>query len=61
MPIGLSPGLYTASITATSIPDPESEDQTTVSKTITINIDVEDTSAVWVSDEDADQSFLPGR
>ena len=60
MPIGLSPGLYTASITATSIPDPESEDQTTVSKTITINIDVEDTSAVWVSDEEADQSFLPG-
>ena len=60
MPIGLSPGLYTASITATSIPDPESEDQTTVSKTITINVDVEDTSAVWVSDEDADQSFLPG-
>ena len=54
MPVGLSPGLYTASITATSINDP------TVSKEITINVDVEDTSAVWVSDEDADQSFLPG-
>ena len=54
MPVGLSPGLYTASITATSINDP------TVSKEITINVDVEDTSAVWVSDENADQSFLPG-
>ena len=54
MPVGLSPGLYTASITATSVDDP------TVSKSITINIDVEDTSAVSVSDEDADQSFLPG-
>jgi len=54
MPIGLAPGLYTARITATSLDDP------TVSKQITINVDVEDTSAVSVSDEDADQSFLPG-
>ena len=54
MPIGLAPGLYTARITATSVDDP------TVSKQITINVDVEDTSAVSVSDEDADQSFLPG-
>ena len=54
MPVGLAPGLYTARITATSVIDP------TVTKQVTINVDVEDTSAVSVSDEDADQSFLPG-
>ena len=54
MPVGLAPGLYTARITATSVVDP------TVTKQVTINVDVEDTSAVSVSDEDADQSFLPG-
>ena len=54
MPIGLAPGLYTAKITATSKVDP------TVSEDLTINVDVEDTSAVSVSDEDAGQSYLPG-
>ena len=54
MPIGLAPGLYTAKIIATSV------DDNTITKQITINVDVEDTSAVSVSDEDADQSYLPG-
>ena len=54
MPVGLAPGLYTARITATSVDDPMAKEQ------ITINIDVTDTAAVWVSDEDADQSYIPG-
>ena len=54
MPVGLAPGLYTARVTATSLDDP------TVSKQLTINVDVTDTSAVFVSDEDADQSYIPG-
>ena len=54
MPVGLAPGLYTARITATSVTD------ASVSKQLTINVDVEDTSAVSVSDEDSDQSYLPG-
>jgi hypothetical protein len=59
MPVGLSPGLYTAKVIATSIP--KIDDPTpTVTKQITINIDVTDTAAVWVSDEDADQSYIPG-
>ena len=54
MPVGLAPGLYTARVTATSVDDP------TVSEQLTINVDVTDTSAVFVSDEDADQSYIPG-
>jgi len=54
MPVGLSPGLYTARITASSI------DDSTVKEQITINIEVTDTAAVSVSDEDADQSYIPG-
>ena len=54
MPVGLFPGLYTARITASSVDDP------TVMKQITINVDVIDTAAVSVSDEDADQSYIPG-
>ncbi|MFL2968995.1 MAG: hypothetical protein ACJZ6A_07615 [Candidatus Poseidoniaceae archaeon] len=54
MPVGLAPGLYTARITATSIDDPMVKEQ------LTINVDVTDTAAVWVSDEDADQSYIPG-
>ena len=54
MPVGLAPGLYTARVTATSLDDPM------VSKQITINVDVIDTSAVWVSDEDSEQSYIPG-
>jgi len=54
MPVGLAPGLYTARITATSVDDPMVKEQ------LTINVDVTDTAAVWVSDEDADQSYIPG-
>ena len=54
MPVGLAPGLYTARVTATSLDDP------LVSKQITINVDVIDTSAVWVSDEESEQSYIPG-
>ena len=63
MPVGLSPSLYTARVTATSIPDVDEDGmplQQTVTKQITINVDVLDTSAVSVSDEDADQSYIPG-
>ena len=54
MPVGLSPGLYTARVTATSLDDP------TVMEQITINVDVTDTAAVSVSDEESDQSYIPG-
>ena len=54
MPVGLAPSLYTARITATSIDDPS------VTEQITINVNVVDTSAVSVSDEEADQSYIPG-
>ena len=54
MPIGLAPSLYTATIVATS------EDDPSVSESVTINIDVMDTSAVSVSDRTAEQSYIPG-
>ncbi len=54
MPVGLAPGLYTARIDVTSLDDPSVMEQ------VTISIDVTDTAAVWVSDEEADQSYIPG-
>ncbi|RJU88433.1 MAG: hypothetical protein DWC02_01690 [Candidatus Poseidoniales archaeon] len=54
MPIGLAPGLYTARITASSIDDPSVQEQ------ITINVEVTNTSSAGVSDEVADQSYIPG-
>ncbi|HIL65081.1 MAG TPA: hypothetical protein EYG33_02825 [Candidatus Poseidoniales archaeon] len=54
MPIGLEPGLYTVTIKATSVSDPS------VTEQITINVEITDTAAVAVSDEVADQSFIPG-
>ena len=54
MPIGLSPGLYGLTVTATSIDDP------TVSTSIALTVDILDTAAVHVSDKDADQSYIPG-
>ena len=53
MPIGLAPGLYTARITASSIDDPSVQEQ------ITINVEVTNTSSAGVSDEVADQSYIP--
>ena len=54
MPIGLSPGLYSLTVTATSVEDP------TVTASIPLTVDILDTAAVHVSDEDADQSYIPG-
>ena len=54
MPVGLSPGLYGVTVTATSV------DDTLVKKSISISVEILDTAAVDVSDEDADQSYIPG-
>lgn len=54
MPIGLAPGLYTATIVAKNVDDDLVRDQ------IVIYIDVQDTAAVSVSDQEADQSYIPG-
>ena len=54
MPVGLSPGLYGVTVTATSVDDP------LVKKSISISVEILDTAAVDVSDEDADQSYIPG-
>ncbi len=54
MPIGLSPGLYGLTVKATSVDDP------TVFSTISMTVDILDTAAVHVSDEDAEQSYIPG-
>lgn len=54
MPIGLSPGLYTVTVTATSIDNPSIRAQ------IIINVDVIETAAVRVLDAFPDQSFIPG-
>lgn len=59
MPVGLAPGLYTARITATTVPkDPVVAP--TITKQITINVDVIDTSAVDIPDEESEQSYIPG-
>ena len=54
MPIGLSPGLYGLTVKATSVDDPA------VFTTIAMTVDILDTAAVDVSDEDAEQSYIPG-
>ncbi len=54
MPIGLSPGLYGLTVTVTSVED------SSVSASIGMTVDILDTAAVHVSDEDADQSYIPG-
>ena len=54
MPVGLSPGLYGVTVTATSVDDP------LVRKSISLSVEILDTAAVDVSDEDADQSYIPG-
>ena len=54
MPVGLSPGLYGVTVTATSVDDP------LVKRSISLSIEILDTAAVDVSDEDADQSYIPG-
>ena len=54
MPIGLSPGLYSFTIKATSADDPTS------STSLSMTIDIVDTAAVYVSDKDTDDSYIPG-
>ena len=54
MPIGLSPGLYTVTVSATSVDDSSIRNQ------LIINVDVIDTAAVRVLDAFPDQSFIPG-
>ena len=54
MPIGLSPGYYSVTITATSIDDPS------VSDAVEIIVEILETAAVFVSDEETGQSYIPG-
>ena len=54
MPIGLSPGFYSVTITATSV------DDETVYDSIELIIEILETAAVYVSDEETGQSYIPG-
>lgn len=54
MPIGLSPGIYNVKVTATSV------DDSSVKGSIDISVEILDTAATYVSDEDPGQSYIPG-
>lgn len=54
MPVGLTPGIYTVTVTATSVDDP------TVARSLSFTVEIEDTAAVFVSDEETGQSYIPG-
>ncbi|MDP6200259.1 MAG: hypothetical protein QF531_05755, partial [Candidatus Poseidonia sp.] len=54
MPIGLSPGFYPVTITATSVDDDMVFDQ------VEIIIEILETAAVFVSNEETGQSYIPG-
>lgn len=54
MPVGLSPNPYYVDVIATNV------DDSSVSVSYRINVEILDTAAVGVSDESSDQSFLPG-
>jgi len=54
MPVGLTPALYTVKVIATNVADPS------VSTSIDITVDILETAAVFVSDEDTGQSYIPG-
>ena len=54
MPLGLEPGYYTATVVARNVED------NTVGQSIQISVEILDTAAVTVLDEDADQSYIPG-
>jgi uncharacterized membrane protein len=54
MPIGLTPGLYGTTVYATNSID------NSVKAQLTISVNILDTAAVWISNEDADQSYIPG-
>ena len=54
MPVGLSPAPYYVDVIATNV------DDSSISVSYRINVEILDTAAVGVSDESSDQSFLPG-
>jgi len=54
MPIGLSPGFYSVTITATSVDDEN------VFDSVELIIEILETAAVYVSDEETGQSYIPG-
>ncbi|HJM55250.1 MAG TPA: hypothetical protein QGI72_03275, partial [Poseidonia sp.] len=54
MPIGLSPAFYNVKVIATNVND------TSVSSSIDISVEILETAATHVSDEDTGQSYIPG-
>ena len=54
MPVGLSPGFYSVTITATSV------DDASISDSIEIIVEILETAAVFVSNEETGQSYIPG-
>ena len=54
MPIGLNPGYYSVTVTATSVSDES------VSDSVELIIEILETAAVAVSDEETGQSYIPG-
>ena len=54
MPLGLEPGFYTLTVIARNMAD------NTVGQSLQISLEILDTAAVTVLDEDADQSYIPG-
>ena len=55
MPIGLQPGIYSITVTATNTND------TSVKDSIDFSVEILDTASVYVSDEDTGQSYIPGQ
>ena len=54
MPIGLSPGYYSEPVTATSV------SHESVSDSVELIVEILETAAVFVSDEETGQSYIPG-
>ena len=54
MPIGLNPGYYSVTVTATSV------DDESVFAQVELIIEILETAAVFVSDEETGQSYIPG-
>lgn len=54
MPVGLNPGYYTVTVTATSV------DDASVSSSVELIIEILETAAVFVSNEETGQSYIPG-
>ena len=54
MPVGIEPGYYTVTVTATSI------DDSSVMDAVELIIEIKETAAVFVSNEETGQSYIPG-